>query len=123
MTEPVLAVLRALGFGGFLGAGIFGIIHILMLRATAASIGFEQFVLVGGLLGAGFAHLFSKFSSLVFAPVVRFLDYYRRRLELYLHVQADLVKTETAAYIDDELTKQHFLGDRSESASRQIGFK
>src|SRR5689334_13526689 len=108
-VESLLAAIRALGFGGLLGAGAFGIVYIVVGPPHVATVTFEQFILIGGLLGAGIAHPVGKISALVFAPLASFIDHYRRKLELHVQVERRLIRPETAAFINEELAKRYFL--------------
>ncbi|HUP59876.1 MAG TPA: hypothetical protein VNA69_05610 [Thermoanaerobaculia bacterium] len=121
MNTAFLGFLRGLGFGGFLGGGVAGALHLFVFRHLGIGVGFTETVVVGGLLGAGASRAVERFSSTFFGPVSKAIEHYSKMAELNWQIRRQLIDDGEASRIKNELTRSYFLGSKA-AATKQIGF-
>jgi hypothetical protein len=118
VTAAVLKILRALGFGGLLGAGTFGVVYVTALTHLSPAVTLSDFAILGGLVGAGATQMISSVVSFVSAPLLRRTKYYVDVAELRFQVQQGLISEEVAIEISEDLARQHFLGNGKSGQKR-----
>lgn len=82
MSAALLVFLRSLGFGGLLGAGVFGPLYCLLLHRIIPGVSLQEFTAIGGLLGARTSHFAGRFAAILFDPIGRRVEHYSKIAEL-----------------------------------------
>ncbi|HEX9736739.1 MAG TPA: hypothetical protein VGG06_32635 [Thermoanaerobaculia bacterium] len=121
MSTALLTTLRSLGFGGLLGAGLFGTIYAFFLSDTVQAVSLTEFTVIGGLLGAGFSQALERYVSSLMSAMSHKVSYYMMVAELHFQVRLGLLSQSRAAQILDHLTEQYFLGDARDQPSLTKG--
>jgi hypothetical protein len=106
----LVALVRSLGFGAMLGAGLAGFAGLATVDRLPHGVTLEQIMILGALVGAG---LHQFIDTLLFAsllrPLGRFLGYYSRLVQLVL--LTDYVGHQRTRAIVQQLTDDYFLHD------------
>lgn len=116
--DHIFEFFRSLGFGGLLGAGVFGSAHLLFPGLFPGAIDLNDILIVGGLSGAGFHKLLdSILNQFLLNPIGGFIQFYSKLVQLVLirNVIGQKMYNETV----HQLTKRYFIeNDRSERTKK-----
>ena len=107
---PGLELLRRIGFGALLGAGLGGLLYATH-PALFPGAAFREVIYIGAAIGGGLSQLIEKGMHVVLNPVSRRAKHYSKILELAIARSHGIVTEEQAQAIREQLQADYFLGD------------
>ena len=116
-----IELIRSLGFGGLLGAGILGLIYSIFPQFIVASITFEQILTIGALIGAGFHGFIERtIGSSLLGPLGSQIRFYSKIAQIALMRKMNLVTQKKAKELTEGVLTYHVLPELKPNDSRQL---
>ena len=116
MNIGLLKAAQTLGFGGLLGAGLFGTCYSVFFAEIMSGVSLTEFMMIGASLGAGTSQAVERFTLGILQPMSSKVAYYSSIAELHIQMRLGLINSESATEILEELTRHHFLSEASAKA-------
>lgn len=108
----IASVLKTLSFGAALGAGLGGVIFIMLFSNPDTTLTEEMgqyFFSSGALIGSFLSRVLDKIDDLLIKPVSVYIQFYSRIAEIFLWKKTGLIDDKKARNMVEELIDKRFI--------------